>query len=140
MIDLRLEIYNKLKNVDPLSNHDILNKCKYSKLFNGIYFRDTLPKERMNGIGIMNLDSVKNDGTHWVLFYIDNNDNADNCYYFDSYGMPASLELEQYFGKEYIYSSFIFQKDGGYCGHLCLKVLFYLDRYYNFIDAILNLI
>ena len=91
----------------------------------------------MNGVGIMNLDSVKNDGTHWVLFYIDNN---DNCCYFDSYGMPASLELEQYFGKECIYSSFKFQNIGSYCDHLCLKLLFYLDRYYNFIDAILNLL
>ena len=135
--DLRVEIYNKLKNVAPLSNHDILNKCKYSKLFHGVYMRDTLPKERMNGVGIMNLDSVKNDGTHWTLFYIDN---EDNCYYFDSYGLPASLELEQYFRKEYIFSSFKFQNNGSYCGHLCLKVLFYLDRYYSFLDAILNLL
>ena len=102
--------------------------------------RDTLPKERIKGnecVGIMNLDSVKNNGTHWSLFYIDN---ADNCYYFDSYGLPASIELEKYFGKEYTYSSFKFQTDGNYCGHLCLLILFYLDRNYTFTDAILNLI
>ena len=135
MTELKKEIWNKLKNSKPMSDQEIKIKCKYSKLFHGVYMRDTLPKERIKGVGIMNLDSVKNDGTHWALFYIDN---QDNCYYFDSYGLPASIELEKWFSKDYVYSGF--QSNGSYCGQLCLKILFYLDRYYSFFESIVEIL
>jgi len=138
MTELKKEIWNKLKNAKPMSDQEIRNKCKYSKLFHGVYMRDTLPSQKkMKGVGIMNLDSVKNDGTHWSLFYIDN---QDNCYYFDSYGLPASIELEKWFSKDYVYSSFVFQSNGSYCGQLCLKILFYLDRDYTFFDSIVEIL
>ena len=137
MTELKKEIWNKLKNSKPMSDQEIKIKCKYSKLFHGVYMRDTLPKERIKGVGIMNLDSVKNDGTHWASFYIDN---QDNCYYFDSYGLPASIELEKWFSKDYVYSSFVFQRNEKFCGQLCLKILFYLDRYYSFFDSIVEIL
>lgn len=42
--------------------------------------RDTLSnKINDNEVGIVNLDSVKNNGTHWVCYY----KNKDKCYYFN---------------------------------------------------------
>jgi len=137
MTELKKEIWNKLKNSKPMSDQEIKIKCKYSKLFHGVYMRDTLPKKKVKGVGIMNLDSVKNDGTHWSLFYIDH---QDNCYYFDSYGLPASIELEKWFSKDYVYSSFVFQSNEKFCGQLCLLVLFYLDRYHSFFHSIVEIL
>jgi hypothetical protein len=134
MSDLKPMLKRRLRNSKPLSSEDILNSCKSYELFNGVYMRDTLP-EKKHGAGIINLDSVKGNGTHWALFLVD-----EECYYFDSFGFSAPKELEKYFNDDYIYSSFKLQDGGNYCGHLCILILDNLSKNMRFQDAVLELV
>ena len=52
--------------------------------FNGVYSRDNLPKIK-DGAYIINLVEYSNIGTHWVAFYVQNNNN--NVIYFNSFGV-----------------------------------------------------
>ena len=52
--------------------------------------RDDLPaKPWIKECGILNLDSLKHEGTHWVAW----NKNGKERYYFDSFGQYSRLEL-----------------------------------------------
>ncbi len=99
--------------------------------------RDTLPN-KINGkeCGIVNLDSITNEGTHWVCYYKDRN----KKYYFDSYGLMPPLEFKKYIGKEILTSTFQIQELGtNYCGHMCLYVLYELNQNKSFECVILEL-
>ncbi len=58
--------------------------------------KDLLPKELQKGYYVINLQSLNQgnrQGTHWTSFAY----TADNeIFYFDSYGGPPPLEVEQY--------------------------------------------
>lgn len=60
------------KELNPLTNHELDKKVKELKFkfFRGVFIRDTLQnKVNNNEVDIVNLDSVKNNGTHWVCYY-----------------------------------------------------------------------
>lgn len=84
--------------------------------------RDELPKHPLSKeCGVINLDSSKNQGTHWVAYakfkgYV---------VYFDSYGnLKPPIEFIRYVGPNIHYNYENIQKDHPYnCGHLCLKFL-----------------
>lgn len=85
--------------------------------------RDKLP-DKVSSIecGVINLDSSKNTGTHWVAYGKIN----DYIEYFDSYGnLKPPKEFMKYIGKKNIqYNYENIQRDHLYnCGHLCLKFL-----------------
>ena len=92
--------------------------------------RDTLPKKiRPKECGIINLDSIKGPGTHYLCYYKDN----DKRYVFDSFGLPPPEELIKYLGKPLHYSSSeIQEKDQVICGHYCLYVLKSLSEGHSF--------
>jgi len=85
--------------------------------------RDTLPKTGPleNESAIMNLDSWKGKGTHWVCYM----KLGSTVHYYDSFAIPPPVELQQYC----INSTIVFnyeqdQKiDQVICGHLCLNFL-----------------
>jgi hypothetical protein len=111
--------------IKPLNQYDIMKYVKKLKIpnFIGIYMRDTLPKNSSNEneCGIMNLDSIKNSGTHWTCWFKNNN----LCYYFDSFGVKPPLEFEAYMQCDILYSTYQIQKiNEVICGHLCLTVLY----------------
>lgn len=84
--------------------------------------RDKLPnKARLLESGIVNLDSHKGLGTHWVAYYKNNDDSE----YFDSYGnLQPPLEILRYLGTNITYNYKRIQKFNSFnCGHLCLKFL-----------------
>lgn len=85
--------------------------------------RDTLPTRgpRKNESAIVNTDSVKSSGTHWVAF----KKRGKQVIYFDSYGnLRPPLELQQYLKNCRIYyNSDVFQRGGYKCGHICLAFL-----------------
>lgn len=88
--------------------------------------RDTLPKKiKKFECGIVNLDSILGNGTHWVCYY----KNDKIAYYFDSYGRiedKPPIELVKYLCKNDLYFNDIqIQncKDPPICGHLCVFVL-----------------
>lgn len=85
--------------------------------------RDNLPyKPHKLECGIVNLDSSKGDGTHWVAYYKKNN----YVKYFDSFGnLKPPQEITKYLGKDITYNYKQYQTyDSIICGHLCLKFLF----------------
>lgn len=85
--------------------------------------RDSLPsKPKKIECGILNLDSSKNPGTHWVAYVKQN----DYCEYFDSFGdLRPPLELTHYlYNMSITYNYVRYQKFGTInCGHLCLNFL-----------------
>ena len=67
----------------PLTNFEIQKYYENELRFNGVYSRDNLPYKINDGTYIMNLDKYSDIGTHWVAFYVNNND----VIYFDSFGV-----------------------------------------------------
>jgi len=115
----------------PLSNIDLKKYAIKMKIphFRGVYMRDSLPigGPRRYEAAIINLDSIKGVGTHWVAY----RKNNYNVTYYDSFGdLPPPSELVHYLrsGREAsrnIYYTYDRQQDFGsvWCGHLCLKFL-----------------
>lgn len=90
--------------------------------FRGVFMKDELPKQPFPlECGIMNLDSSKNPGTHWVAYAKVN----DYIEYFDSYGnLKPPKELVRYLGHKIHYNCSNIQGDNTYnCGHLCINFL-----------------
>lgn len=111
-----------------LSNIDLIN---YSKLLEikirGVFMLDTLPDRIFcNERGIVNLDSIEGEGSHWVAY----NKQKQNIYYFDAIGgLQPPLSLVKYFKTQsphvkIYYNLDRLQKVDSYvCGHLCLLFL-----------------
>jgi hypothetical protein len=107
------------------------------KIFVGVYFRDNLPKKPLlNEIGILNLDQIKNPGTHWTFWY----KKGENCFYFDSFGMKPCEELCDYLQTIPNYSDYVIQVlNTNYCGHLCILVINLIIQGFSFQEAILTI-
>lgn len=94
--------------------------------------RDNLPKRPKSiECSVINLDSIKNEGTHWVAYIKIKN----KCWYFDSFGdLKPPLELVSYLGKtEIFYNYENYQNFNSVnCGHLCLK---FLTNFWNCINS-----
>ena len=89
---------------------------------------------------IVNFDDY-NNGTHWVSIY--------QNIYFDSYGIIAPDDIENYMKKGYVYNDIQLQplnKSSLYCGWFCLYFLDYMNnhnedniiKFYNFIKLFDN--
>lgn len=113
----------------PLSNFDIIKCANKLKLpyFRGVFMKDTLPQKIYeNESAIVNLDSIKGEGTHWVSYF----KKGLNIEYFDSFGnLKPPVELQCYFFSTnqpvtIHYNYFPKQKENTInCGHLCLDFL-----------------
>ena len=70
-----------------LTNFEIQKNYQNEPKINGVYSGDNLPKrsstEINDGAYIINFDDYSDIGTHWVAFYVKNNDVT----YFDSFGV-----------------------------------------------------
>ncbi|KAJ8917923.1 hypothetical protein NQ315_002618 [Exocentrus adspersus] len=98
--------------------------------FRDVFMRDNLPTGHgpmCKESAVVNLDSIRGAGTHWVAYRKD----GDLVCYYDSFGdLPPPLELVHYLQSgpmpateiKYNYSR---QQDFNtvWCGHLCLKFL-----------------
>ena len=111
-------------------NH-FVNKLKVP-YFRGVFMLDTLPrKPNHNESAVVNLDSNKNPGTHWVAY----KKRGNYVEYFDSFGnLKPPKELVNYFegggggGKtiKIFYNRDQYQKFNTInCGHLCIEFLTY---------------
>ena len=79
----------------PLTNFEIQKYYQNKPRFNGIYSRDNLPKIK-DGAYVINLDGYSDIGTHWVAFYVHNN----NVTYFDSFGVDnISKEIRTFIDR-----------------------------------------
>ena len=105
---------NELTNgeIDELVKHYNIKK------YHGCFIDDKLPEKLINGYYIINL----NGHSHWTCLL----KNGTNYYYFDSYGFPASEEVEEQIG-EYIYSDQQLQDmDSTSCGYFCVAFMRYM--------------
>lgn len=86
--------------------------------------RDTLPKDiKADECAIVNLDSIRNSGTHWVAY----SKKGNEITYFDPFGnLRPPLELLRYFKNcKITYNRQRYQEwNTPYCGHLCLNFLY----------------
>lgn len=98
------------------------------KNFRGVYMRDALPTSpRKNETAIVNLDSARNAGTHWVCY----RKTGAKVDYFDSYGnLRPPAELVGYLKRAAdgpIAIRYNYERKQGFdsvvCGHLCLEFL-----------------
>ena len=83
-----LQLKKALIPPHPLTNFKIKKYYEYEPRFNGVYSRNNLPKRIKNGTYVINLDEYADVGTHWIAFYVSNNEVI--FFYFD------------YFGAEYV--------------------------------------
>ena len=125
-----------------LSNFDIIKICKKLKInLIGTFFKDELPQKVKKGNYIINLQSsTQGDGTHWLALVLDDN----KCFYFDSFGEPAPIEIEAFIKKfyqtgqpgkadclgqrpSYAYNNFEIQNlTSDLCGYYCIGLYKYL--------------
>ena len=80
----------------PLSNFDLEKWIDDLKIkhFRTIFFRDRLPDQiRKKECGIINLDSIEGEGTHWVCY---RNLDENMTEYFDPFGLIMPHEIRHY--------------------------------------------
>ena len=91
----------------PLTNFEIQKYYQNEPRFNGVYFRDNLPRIR-DRVYVINLDEYSNIGAHWIDLYVQNN----NITYFDNFGVEYILEeIETFIGNKNINFFFLEYKD-----------------------------
>ena len=123
------------KDIQPLSNFDIIRICKKLKIsnFKGCFMRDEIKNFCGNDeCFIMNIDKSSSSGTHWVAVNIDGATAAGDLgstngatYYFDSFGLEPTKEIKRFCKEPRFYNTFEFQKPNEViCGHLCLYFLY----------------
>ena len=128
-----------------LNNFEIAKLVKYLDIpnFRGVFERDTLPtKPNNNESGIVNLNTSKEKGSHWVAYYKD----VAKRIYFDSFGQITPIEIQKYLKTKDEFKNdapvierntdIVQEPNTSICGHLCLYVLDKLSRGAKFQDVI----
>ena len=103
----------------PLKNFEIQKYYQYEPNFNGVYSRNNLPKTK-DGTYVINLDEYKSIGTHWIAFYVNDN----NVTYFDSFGVEhIPNEIRKFTGNKNIITNIyrIQAYDSIMCGYFCIR-------------------
>ena len=86
----------------PLTNFEI-QKYQNEPRFNGVYFKDNLPKIK-DGAYVINLDENSDIGTHWVALCINN-----DVTYFDSFGVEhIPKEIKAFIDRSLSYACILF--------------------------------
>ena len=116
----------------PLTNFDLLQWVDFLKIpnFKGIFARDEI-MPRKHSPCIINLDSLKNAGTHWVCCV----PGGRALWYFDSFGMGFPQEFKS--SKPVIWNSSQFQNiKSVLCGYYCLYFLHQWAQGKDFYDIL----
>jgi len=129
----------QFKKIEPLSNFQIIEKCKEIKNFKGVFMRNELAKatRQNNECMVINTDHSRNEGTHWTCLIIKNG----TSYYFDPFGFPPPLEIVSYCKEPRYYSSFQIQQfNEVICGHYGIYMLYRTNDGIDFYDVCRELI
>ena len=108
------------------------------KHFRTIFSRDRLPDQiRKKECGIINLDSIEGEGTHWVCY---RNLDENMTKYFDPFGLIMPPEIQHYLstsGKKVIFSQDEIQnRNTVLCGYWCLYYLIERQKGKSILDLI----
>ena len=134
---------------DTTTNIQLIQIAKLMKIHNFYYvMRDevsSLPRDKRPLYVMTNIHTSKETGVHHSCFYMGANDNPKDdpkggSYFFDSYGLPPTKEVEEFIGSG-ICSTFKIQEDRTkYCGQMSLFVLHRLNQGDKFTDIVLSLL
>ena len=108
---------------NELTNGELYELVEYykNKNYHGCFIDDKLPSKLHNGYYIINL----NGHSHWCCLLKD----GKKFYYFDSYGFPASQEIEDQIG-EYTYSDNQLQHlNSSACGFFCIAWMLWMQNH-----------
>ena len=130
--------FQKKFGVKTTSNIDLYKFAKILKIKNfHVIMNDELNTiKKKNPLNVItNLHSSNQPGIHWNCFYIRERSsrepsvpNSLKKYFFDSYGLPPTKEVENFLGKGTTYSTFKIQENNtSYCGQLSLYILYLLN-------------
>jgi hypothetical protein len=124
--------------IEYILSHDSVTK----KSFLGVFARDELPViKRFPACFVVNTDVRSRPGQHWLAFYFDQ---REQCFFFDSYGMPPSFyRLESYIKrttKNWTWNARRLQGLSQYCGFYSILFLLFIARNkkQNFFDNFSN--
>jgi hypothetical protein len=114
-----------------LTNFDLEDMAEKDRLdLIGVFSKNLLPKERVMGSYIVNLQDYEDgDGTHWVCFKIFDN---KKCCYFDSFGAPMPIEINKFlmpFKPVAQNHRHIQDIKSIKCGYFCLAFIKYFDDF-----------
>ena len=106
-----------------LTNFQIQKYYQNEPRFNGVYFRDNLPKIK-DGAYVTNLDEYSDIGTHWVSLWVDNNNNNNNnnnVNSFNSFGVEhIPKDIKTFIGNKNIKTNIFRVYDSIMCGYFCI--------------------
>jgi len=108
---------------NELTNDELSQLVKHYKIknYHGAFIDDRMPSKLKNGYFVINL----NGRSHWTVLLKD----GYNFYYFDSYGFPASQEVENQIG-EYIYSDLQLQHlNSSSCGYYVIAFMRFMQNH-----------
>jgi hypothetical protein len=92
------------------------------KKYNGCFVKDELPVKLKNGFYIINL----NGKSHWTALL----KHGKKYYYFDSFGFPSPIEVEERIPKEYIWSDKHIQTEPtSSCGFYVVAWIKYMNEH-----------
>ena len=143
-----MKVYGlEISSSKGLTNFDLMKFAKELKIedFRGVFMRDSLPKQvNTRECGIVNFNTSKEPGTHWVCYFKDGNTRI----YFNSFGQITLEEIQKYLKtkREYESEKGVIQRNTDIvqrinthvCGHLCLFVLTSLTRKHLNFQTTLN--
>ena len=105
----------------PLTNFEIQKYYQNEPKINGVYSRNNLPKVK-DGIYVINLDEYKSIGTHWIAFYLNDN----NVTYFRRIGVKhIPKEINKFIGNKNIITDIYRIKayDSIMCGYFSIRFI-----------------
>ena len=95
--------------------------------FNGVYSKDNLPNKIKDGADVINLDEHSDIGTHWIAFYVKNNDIT----YFDSFGVEhIPIKIIKFIENKNIKTNVfrIQAYDSIMCGYFCIAFIDFMFK------------
>ena len=94
---IALQLKKPLIPQHPSTNFEIKEYYENGPRFNSVYSSNNLPKTIKNGAYVMNYDEYANVGTHWIVWYVKNNE----VIYFDSFGVEhVPKEINRFIGHK----------------------------------------
>lgn len=124
----------KIVGDGPLYDNQLTKICKdlFGKEYLGTFAQDQIPVSK-KGFCIINVDTSKQDGSHWVALVFQ----ANKCYVYDTFGRNVKRLLPILSEKLQKYKIIKIATDPhpeqygttNVCGHLCIAFLFCVRKY-----------
>lgn len=124
----------KTFGIDTKTNFDLYDYSKFLKIDDLIILMNNELNDNIKEKNIIiNLQNSNKNGSHWCCIF-------DKKYYFDSFGINPTKEVENYLDDNYKYNSLQVQPfETNICGILCLYVLYELNNNKNFEEIIIEI-